>query len=316
MSSALLLAAVMALVGPQDASAVKRPPITLERCLVSVIDKVDIPAQATGLVVKMNVTEGAVVEAEASLGQIDDGEAQVIAEIRAAELAKAKEQVKNDVNTRYAKAAALVAQADYEAAEQANRKVKGAVQETEMRSRQLIWKKTELEIEQAEFEAALAARDLEARDAQLRQAKLDVERRKVTAPLAGMIVETHKRAGEWANAGDLLFRLVRLDKLRVEGFVKAAEYDPPDVDSKPVAVRVTLAGNRQAMFAGRIVFVDPILQQPGGIYKVWAEVVNRQENGHWLLRPGHQVRMDVEVEKAIAAAASEKQPGEKERGEK
>jgi hypothetical protein len=31
----------------------------------------------------------------------------------------------------------------------------------------------------------------------------------------------------------------------------------------------------------------------GGEYRVWAEVANRRERGHWLLRPGLEARMTI-----------------------
>ena len=43
-----------------------------------------------------------------------------------------------------------------------------------------------------------------------------------------------------------------------------------------------------------ITFVNPLVQA-GGEYRVWAEVVNRQENGEWLLRPGLEAEMTIDV---------------------
>ena len=45
---------------------------------------------------------------------------------------------------------------------------------------------------------------------------------------------------------------------------------------------------------GKIVFVSPLVQ-PGGEYLVWAEVENKQENGHWLLRPGLTATMTIQL---------------------
>ncbi len=294
--STAFLSILLAFAGPQppDPSAGAPRTIALERCLVAVFDKVDVPARAAGEIIDLEAVEGMQVEKAARLGGIDDAEAQAVVEIRTADLSKAQEQVKNDVNIRYARKASEVAKADYDAAVDANRKVPGAVQLTEMRSRELLWQKALLEIEQAQVETLLAKRDVESRSAQLRQATLDVERREIRSPLAGVIAEVHKHVGEWANAGDKLFQVLGLERLRVDGFVKAAEHDASAVAGRPVTVTVTLAGGRQEQFQGKITFVDPTIQA-GGIYKVWAEVANRQEKQHWLLRPGHQVRMEIEL---------------------
>ena len=57
---------------------------------------------------------------------------------------------------------------------------------------------------------------------------------------------------------------------------------------------VNFAGDREESFKGRIVFVSPLVE-PGGDYRVWAEVENRQPQGsnQWLLRAGQQATMTI-----------------------
>ena len=51
-------------------------------------------------------------------------------------------------------------------------------------------------------------------------------RRKVRAPIDGVIVELKRHRGEWVAAGDTLLRLLRMDRLRIEGFINAKDYVP------------------------------------------------------------------------------------------
>ena len=305
----LLFVALLGVTGPDDdADAATREPATLDHCMVSVIQRADVPAQAPGLLVSLTAREGVQVEEGAQLAQVDDRQAEAIATLKKAEAARAEAESKNDVNVRYAEAAERVANADYLQVVEANKKVPGAIQATEVRLKHLEWKRTELQIEQAKFDMELAKKTVEARNAERTAAEIDVARRKVTAPFGGMIVELHKQQGEWANAGEPIFHLVRLDKLRVEGFVDAAELGPADVDGKPVLVNVRLERDRTASFEGKIVFVDPFVQQPGGTYKVWAEVENRRENGHFVLRPGHKVKMKIMMDAATGPAGDKPAP--------
>jgi hypothetical protein len=89
-------------------------------------------------------------------------------------------------------------------------------------------------------------------------------------------------------------QIVRVDRLRVEGFVSADQYSPAEIDERPVLVEAVLAHGEKVQFQGKIVFVSPI-DQPGGEYLVWAEVDNRQAGGHWLLRPGTTATMTIET---------------------
>jgi hypothetical protein len=47
-------------------------------------------------------------------------------------------------------------------------------------------------------------------------------------------------------------------------------------------------------FTGKIIYISPLVQA-GGEYRVWAEVSNRQENGQWLLRPGLNAEMTIQL---------------------
>ena len=94
--------------------------------------------------------------------------------------------------------------------------------------------------------------------------------------------------------GDPLARVVRTDRLRVEGYVDSARWNPESVRDRPVTVMVSFADNRVESFEGRIVFTSPLVDS-GGDYRVWAEVENRQvpQAGQWLLRAGQSATMTI-----------------------
>ena len=83
-----------------------------------------------------------------------------------------------------------------------------------------------------------------------------------------------------------------MDRLRVEGFISASEVNVSEIAGGSVAVDVQLARGRKERFNGKVVFVSPIVTS-GGKYRVRAEVENRREQGHWLLRPGMNAAMTI-----------------------
>jgi multidrug efflux pump subunit AcrA (membrane-fusion protein) len=109
-----------------------------------------------------------------------------------------------------------------------------------------------------------------------------------------VVVQIFPHQGEWMQPGDPLARVVRADKLRVEGYVDSSRFDPEVVRDRPVTVEVTLADDRKESFPGRIVFTSPLVES-GGDYRVFAEVENRQAagSGQWLLRAGQTARMTI-----------------------
>jgi multidrug resistance efflux pump len=150
-----------------------------------------------------------------------------------------------------------------------------------------------LQIEQARHEQKLAGLQTQVESARVEMADDGIRRRQLRAPVDGEIVEVFAQSGEWVKPGDPVIRIIRMDRLRVEGFVNAAKHTPGEIAGKEVRVSVPLARGATATFKGRITFVDPRVHA-GNESRIWAEVENRQEQGQWLLRPGAEVMMTVD----------------------
>jgi multidrug efflux pump subunit AcrA (membrane-fusion protein) len=100
--------------------------------------------------------------------------------------------------------------------------------------------------------------------------------------------------GEWVQAGEPVLHVVQVNRLRVQGNLKISDYAPKEVMDRPVTVKVVFARGRTETFNGKIVFVDPVVEAEGD-YVVRALVNNREENGQWLLRPGMDAEMTIQL---------------------
>ncbi len=290
-----LLAAPLPMAMAEQPSATAGPPsIVLDHCLVSLVEQVIVPAQEAGLLLKLEAREGDVVAKGARLAQMDDRQAQAALQSATAEHARARHLAENDIDVRYAQAAADVAAADHQAALETNLRARNAVGESELRRLKLAQQRAELGVEQAKVQMQSLAFERDTHAAHVQGATLAVERRQVVSPLEGVVVEIHKRAGEWLQAGEPILKVVRMNRLRVEGFLRVPEIGPHQVAERPVSVEVKLDNGRVEVFSGRVEYVNPIVHA-GGQYRVWAEVENRQEHGQYLLRPGHEAQMTIEL---------------------
>lgn len=266
----------------------------MSRCLVSLIDEVEVPAEEAGRLVAIEAREGLEVEAEMLLGRVDDELARHQKRTVEFELKSAKEEATNDVRVRHARAAASVAGAEYQQAMDANKRETGVISQAEVRRRLLALRTAELQSEQAQLDQKVAGLTSEGKEAELSAAETAVKRREIRAPIAGQVVEVLRELGEWVQPGDPLLRIVRMDRLRIEGFMNAADFGPEEISNRPVTIEVQLARGRVETFRGKVVFVNPLIEA-NGEYKVWAEVMNRAENGQWLLRPGHSAEMTIDL---------------------
>ena len=268
---------------------------TLPNCLVSIKDEVEIPAKEAGELVSLKVYEGLRVKKGSRLGKVDDSEPRQKKILAEFEEKSAREQAENDVNIRYAIKAAAVAKEEYEKAVQANLQVKGTFPAAEIRRLKLAWDRAVLQIEQAELEQLVAEITADTRGAEVALAESHIERRQIIAPDDGEVVAVLKHVGEWMQPGEPVLRIVRFDVLRVEGFLRADEYDPAEIAGRPVTVEVQLARGRREKLEGKITYVSPLVQG-GGEYRVWADVPNRRDQDQWVLRPGLNATMTIHLQ--------------------
>jgi multidrug efflux pump subunit AcrA (membrane-fusion protein) len=198
------------------------------------------------------------------------------------------------VAIRYSQAAAKVAEAEYYQAVEANNKVSGTVPQAEVRRLLLKEREMDLSIEKAQKEQIVAGLQVKVSEAELEAARVNIERRRLVSPLDAVVVELSRHEGEWVQPGDTVMRLVRLDRLRVENFLSFKKYSASEIQDRPVQVVVTLPRGRQETFPGKIVFVKPLVQA-GGEFLIRAEVQNRKEGNSWILRPGVNVEMTIQL---------------------
>ncbi len=274
----------------------------LEHCLVSVLKEAKVPAREGGVLIDLLVREGDSIKAGDVIAKIDDSQPQFERRKAKAEHDQAVAKASSDVDVRFAVASELVAAAEYEKAQLSNDRLQGSVTRVELDRLELNERKAELQIEQAELERKMTALAADSKQVEVDAAENAIERRTITAPLEGTIVQVFPHQGEWMQPGDPLARVVQTDRLRVEGYVDSSRWNPETVRDRPVTVDVVFADNRTESFPGRIVFTSPLVDS-GGDYRVWAEVENRRigDSTQWLLRAGQSATMTIHSSQAPLA---------------
>ena len=189
-----------------------------------------------------------------------------------------------------------MAEAEYKKALEANEIKAKAISESEVERAKLDHRRAELQIEKAMNDRVLAGYDARTKRAERKAAEMALDWRTIRAPFAGDVVQTYVHQSEWVKPGDPILRLVRFDRLYVEGFVSADEHDRSEMKGKRVTVEVTKAHGAKATVTGTIVHVDQVLFGTKGRYTVRAEVENELVNDSWLLQPGGIVKMTIHLD--------------------
>ncbi len=118
---------------------------TVDHCMVSlepISGQSQVPAQEAGVLKDIKVREGQQVRAGDVLVQIDDAQAQEQLKNARAEFKAAEVKAKNDIELRYAKKAADVAEFTYLKQKQSDDMVHGAVTEVDLQKYKLDWEKS------------------------------------------------------------------------------------------------------------------------------------------------------------------------------
>jgi multidrug efflux pump subunit AcrA (membrane-fusion protein) len=250
-----------------------------------------IPAEADGTIIDVLVREGTRVAKDQMLVTIDDRQAQAGVEIADFGLQAALQRASDDIEERYAIAAAKVARIDWQRDMEANRQTPNAVADIQIRQKKLVYDRSLLQTEKAQKDQALAKKEAEVKRAELKAANILLDQRQIRAPFDGEVIELVQKEAQWVKPGDPLLRLVQFDKLRVECFIPASDYDPMDLANRRVTVVAHLARGRKASAEGRVVFVDQTVML--NTYRIRAEVENQREGDFWLLRPGQNAEITI-----------------------
>jgi RND family efflux transporter MFP subunit len=272
-----------ALIGSSPAS------IEIPAAVIKVSEEVGVPARDAGVLATIEVKEGQLVEEGDCVVRLLDTDVRLAVERARLEAEIALRKYKNDVDIRYARKSTEVAKAELARSLDTNEKYPKTVSNSELDRQRLQVDQGELQIQKAEHEREVAGLTREIRESEHKIASEQLERRTILAPLRGMIVEVLRRRGEWVQPGDTVVRIVRLDRLKAEGFLPA-KHASLDLVGAKVRLKVASPDNKPLEFAGHIVFVNPEIDPLNSQVRVWAEV----ENPDLKLRPGMQAALTIE----------------------
>lgn len=270
---------------------------------------VDVFPKVGGIIAKIHVEEGDLVEFDQALARIDDRELKIRESQAKVAFDEAKQQAKQSElaveetahRERIARNSADQAKKDFErnqnlAAESAQGKT-SLISQKDLEASKLTWNKAEGDWAVAKFAAAKADIDagsakISAEKAQLAWdlAKLQLQDCEIRARSRGVVSFRGVRAGETATQSTRAFTIVDLDHL-ITNFYR------PQKELRFLAANVPIEAICEAFpektFSGTVLRVNPVVDPASGTFKVTARI----ENPERLLRSGMLVRTRITTAK-------------------
>lgn len=220
----------------------------------------------------------------------------------------ADREAANEVRILASKKSAEVAKNELDRALQARREFVDSVSQSEIDGLRLAYERSKLETLQADFERqidslqaklqseaavshkleidrsrielhqALSQHHVEELQVQVvahqaKLAKLARAQHKIVSPLDGVVVERFRKVGDWCAAGDPVVRVVRLSRLRAEGFASSDALSTLRQHPQ-VSLQIRISENEYVERSGSIVFVSPEIDPVNDQVRFWVEFDN------------------------------------------
>jgi multidrug efflux pump subunit AcrA (membrane-fusion protein) len=165
-----------------------------------------------------------------------------------------------------------------------------------MRTQGLAVEEAELAVQEVETQMQLAGLQADLKRRDLDAAELNISQRAAVSPIEGVVVELPRRTGEWVQPGEKVVRIIRLSRMRAEGFLPLAKANSTLV-GRPVIIDVANGEGGKVSREGRMTFVSPDVDPINQQVRVWAEF----DNPEGALLPG--LRATIRVPGVAATAA-------------
>lgn len=260
----------------------------MESALLRVIEQVDVPAPTAGVLSEIHVQEGDTVSSGGGIAQIDDSHARLIMRRAEIELKLSQDKAKDDVALRAAKHSLAFAQSESARLDRAAMGLPGSISQSQLEEAKFKIGKAEFESQSAVNQIRQNQLSVALKEQEVALGKYEIDLRRVTSPLSGVVVEVMRHKGEWVEPGDKVVRIVRIDRLRAEGLI-AADQIQGERQGKSAYVATEVGGRAERRFPGKIVFVSPEVNPINGLVHVSVDFDNKEN----ATRPGMKAKIII-----------------------
>lgn len=249
--------------------------IRIRSAIVSIAESVDLPAEQSGVLVELNVSPGQTVTVGQLIAKVKDESLSQKLEHARLEHELSKMAAESKVDLLYSQKSYDVAVSELRRSENANLRVPNSVPVAKLEKQGLEKDRTELKLEQARRDLEMAAYRTRLTSSSIKMAQADLAKTKVTAPMSGLVVAVEKRVGEWVDVSNVVCKLVRTDRLWIQGLLPAQQAAKIAIGT-PVQIEFHQDWVQTKKVAGKIVFVSPEANTINGMVQVRAEFPNDQ----------------------------------------
>ncbi|MFA8343217.1 MAG: efflux RND transporter periplasmic adaptor subunit [Rhodothermaceae bacterium] len=257
---------------------------------VKAFDEIEIEANTSGFIKKINVFDGKQVKAGELLVKLDDTEKKI-------DLANAEDDIlKSQIDYKFLKGDVQIDSSKMVEADRLKEEL--AELENQYKSKQISGKKYKTAKDSLQIKliytgtqrekVILNKSGLNAAVNKKKKAELQLSYTEIRAPFAGLIGNCDLSIGEKINQGKPVLKLFAVNKLKIEVGVLENEIL---MVKKGAPARVTLNAIPGKMFEGKVIYVSPYIDEETKTCKVTVEV----ENKDLIIKPGMFAKVELQA---------------------
>lgn len=266
-----------------DSQPVSSNLINVDSAILKTVEVTSVAAQVQGLLNSVTVREGDRVKIRSPLASIQSTATELQLQRAKVALDVAQKNFENTIDIDLARKSFAVAENEFVRAIQANQRVEDVYPAMEVDRLKLVRDRANLEIDRSLRAKDISELELTKIQIEHRQLEDMLDKHNIQAPVAGMVVAVEKRVGEWVEPGTVVLRLVEIDRLRIEGFIKAEQADPELIDTQ-AQVQLQISGKTVETTA-KLVFISPEVNPINSQVRVFLDLDNRDGRFRPGLRP-------------------------------
>jgi len=187
----------------------------------------------------------------------------------------AKMAAESRVDVQYSQKSFDVAVSDLRRSESANARVPNSVAQSKLEKQGLEKDRTELKLEQARRDLEMAAFRTRLTSSNIQLAQSELAKATLKSPMSGLVVSVEKRIGEWVEASNVICKIVRTDRLWIQGLLPA-ELTAKIAVGTPVEIEFSHDWIEVKTVPGKIVYISPEANVISSMVQVRAEFANDQ----------------------------------------
>ncbi len=231
-------------------------PIVIKSALVKVAETTEIPVEQAGVLTKLNVKQGQRVRVGDLIASVDNRAFLLRLERARMDHEVAKKEAQSRLDFEYAQKSYLVAMSDVRRSEEANQRVPNSIPQSRIEKQILERERARLLLEKSQSDLEVAAMRTRLTAADIEAAKLELAKTEVFAKSEGIVIVVEKQVGEWVQPSDVVCQVVQTDRLKIEGFLPAADASRIRVGSR-AQVDFDYRWMTQKRIEGEVLFVSP-----------------------------------------------------------